>query len=514
MSVSESGYSLFRKQGVFFYMLFFLALYVLFPTCNSSLDAYNYAAAVKYGEHLFTPHHLLYNALLYVLLYPVRTVFPSVDVLSAGKMVNALFSVISLIVMNGIMKRLRTSHRDRILYLSIIAFSYVVWRYSSENETYIIPVTFSLAGSFFFLGYLRSPNRLFFIFLSGLFASLACLIHQVQVFWWLGLLAGVVFYRQKKPFLPVISYVIPALMVPLGYLLVMAFASKQPVTTGNLLRFAFYDYYNGVARPGVGWQNFFFIILNSIRIFYQIHTDILLFVKKNILFLLPLLFMVYFLYLLVKSAFQHTLLTKVMNVDFVSKYFGTIHGLIFGLQFLFAFFSSGNIEFMVMLPYLIIIVAAVFLRMNLKILTILSMTLLVWNFGYAIYPDHIYRDYNDEKLVDYIINHPKDVFLIRNQDMVNRYYYATGKDNYKNIILYKQINSREELKRFADTTGVFYTDVIGKPVSYGREFLTERLLPEEVFDSLSFIRKPVYTYRGLYGITTVYKISYKENESH
>ena len=44
-----------------------ILFYLLFPTNNSTLDAYGYAASIKYGFDLFKPHHLFYNVFLYVI---------------------------------------------------------------------------------------------------------------------------------------------------------------------------------------------------------------------------------------------------------------------------------------------------------------------------------------------------------------------------------------------------------------------------------------------------------------
>lgn len=54
-----------KKWGLPF---FFLLVYLLFPTNNSTVDGWGYAEEIKYGYNLFRSHHLLYNALGFVLL--------------------------------------------------------------------------------------------------------------------------------------------------------------------------------------------------------------------------------------------------------------------------------------------------------------------------------------------------------------------------------------------------------------------------------------------------------------
>ena len=53
-------------------------------------------------------------------------------------------------------------------------------RYVTEGETYIIPLFFSLMASY---GASRKQSA----FGCSMLAALACLFHQIHVFWWMGL---------------------------------------------------------------------------------------------------------------------------------------------------------------------------------------------------------------------------------------------------------------------------------------------------------------------------------------
>lgn len=76
-----------KKWGLPF---FFLLIYLLFPTNNSTVDGWGYAEEIKYGYNLFRSHHLLYNALGFVLLKALGLVGINADVLAFMKVLNAV----------------------------------------------------------------------------------------------------------------------------------------------------------------------------------------------------------------------------------------------------------------------------------------------------------------------------------------------------------------------------------------------------------------------------------------
>ena len=101
-----------------FLILFFC--YVLFPTSNSSFDAFAYAGYVKYQDFLFTPHHLLYNPLVYTVNLIVKFCGLKVDVLFLGKMINGMFQCFNLIVFYRILLLLRI--KNDIAIHNIVSF--------------------------------------------------------------------------------------------------------------------------------------------------------------------------------------------------------------------------------------------------------------------------------------------------------------------------------------------------------------------------------------------------------
>lgn len=385
-------------------ILFIGFLYILFPTNNSSLDAYNYAAHIKYADYLFSPHHLLYSVLQYVILKPFTLWTSNVDVLTYSKYINSLFVLLNLWMVHLILKRLKIGIRESILLILIVAFSYNTFRFGTENETYIIPIFFSLLGSLFFLKF--SENRkLSNIFLSGLFAAMAGLFHQIHFFWWFGLLIGlVIYFKNGKYFL---IYFITTLVVPIVYFIVIFYYNNTSLTYEHIVQYVFHDYFTGSARTEFGYLNVILILISSIRSFFQVHPNIIYLIKQNISFVLPLLVFLYFIYLFISIVIRKKLIEKrvVENKIFFKT---TLWVLL--LQFLFAFYSVGNVEFLVMLPILVVLSLCYYFKFNTYFLTFFALTLFAWNFIYGIYPNHKFRYYNEDVLVDFIVNHPNDFF--------------------------------------------------------------------------------------------------------
>ncbi len=493
-----------NKTGIIYLLIFISIFYFIFPTNNSSLDAYAYAGYIDSGESLFAPHHLLYNVFLFSIIHPVKLVVHNLDILLISKYINSFFLVLNLLIFYLILSKLSLVKKEKIIFTLIVGFSFSLWRYGTENETYIIPIAFSLLASLQFLNYLNT-NKLRHVFFSSVFASIACLFHQIHFFWWLGLLFGVLYNRQK--FKAVALYSATALLVPLVYILVLIYYENQVLSFHNLTHFVFHDFYMGSARSEFGWENFFFTAVSSFRTFFQFHPNIWFLIQRSFVYSIPIVLSLYFFYTLLKFLKRKELI--MMRSNFVSG-FAKTHLLIFILQFLFAFYSAGNVEFMVMIPFLLFLSFFLIYKINLHILSLLSLTLFVWNFSYGIYPNHRFNYYNDEVLVDFIIKHPDDIFIVKNADVLNRYYYKTGIDNYKNIVLYHKIHSAAELEElFEQNNAIIYTDIIDKPAIFDRS----EIVSSDYYklDFKEYNKEYTFRYDGFYGTSFIYKIQQRSN---
>ncbi|NQY00585.1 MAG: hypothetical protein HRT70_05560 [Flavobacteriaceae bacterium] len=474
--------------------------YILFPNNNSSLDAFGYAGYVEYNKYLFKPHHLLSHAFLYGLIAPFKAMGWFTDTILFGKVINSIFQIINLIVFNRILILLNIPTKQRILFLLTIGFSFNLWQYGVENEVYIIPITFSLLGSFYFLKSLINKNY-FFVVISGLFTAFSCLFHQLHFFWWLGLLIGV--FLHNKNIKSLIFYTTPALVVPLGYAFVLIFYQNQELTISNLYYFMMHDFYQeGIAKVSYswhGWKSILFQSVSTIRIFLEAHPNIFVLLKTNWLYFVPLLISLVIGIQLIWQFFKKEKMFEKRENN--RELFANIHLFILIAVYLFAFYSYGNVEFMVALPFLIFLFIGVKFHINQQFLKQFILLLFVWNFSFGIFPDYYYRYYDDQKLVDYIIKNDDKTFLVKSYEIQNKYFYKKGV-NPINVLYFGKV-SKDSILSILEHKAI-YTDIIDKPEVFNRAKI--HAMGSEVFTFEEYTKENVYSYKGLYGTSRVYKI--------
>ena len=490
------------KVGLLFLLV--LLVYALFPTQNSSLDAYAYAAEIKYGENLFSPHHLLYNAFLFSLKVIFELIFENIDVLLMSKLINSFFVVSTLFLVLKILENLKISLKEIVLLIIIVAFSFNMLRFGTENEAYVIPLFFSVLGSYCFLNHINKPN-LTSVFFSGMFASIACLFHQIHFFWWLGLLIGLFLCFKRVD--QVITYISSAIIVPVTYVFVLKFYSNQQISFDNLIHFVLNDYYLGSAKSEFGLMNFILIVVSFIRSFLQVHPNIVFLIKKNYFFITPFLVGLFWFVSTVVLCVKNSLFSKRRNVN---KLFFRISLIILILHFLFSFYAVGNVEFLVMLPILIVLTIFYKYKFNIYFLKTSIVFLITWNFMFGIYPNNKYSYYNDNTLVDFIIEKPNDFFVVNNQRVLNIYYYKMGIDSYEKIILKDKIKTKNQFQKIIKTKGGIYTDIINKPVVFNRKQLLHPTV--RVFDLSNHKVETVFQYESLYGLSEINRVSENKNE--
>jgi hypothetical protein len=484
--------------------LFLFLCYALFPTHNSSLDAFAYAGYVEYNSYLFKPHHLLSHAFVYLLTSPFEALGISVDTLWFGKFINALFQVINLWVFYNILKLLKVNQKQTVWIVFILAFSSNLWQYSTENEVYIIPILFSLLGSYYFLkNSLQSKVK--YIVLSGFFAAVACLFHQLHFFWWLGLLIGFCFTQKNlKSF---VFYATPALLVPITYALVLVFYEQQELSFTNLYQYMLYDFLQeGIVEASYswkGWKSILFQLINTVRIFLQAHPNIYVLLKTHWIYFIPLIVSLVVGFRLLWQFFKQKNVFKKRQND--AKLFSNIHLFIAIALYLFAFYSYGNIEFLVSLPFALFLFLGIKFTLHPQFAKRFVLLLFIWNFSFAIFPDFYYSYYNDEKLVDYIVEHPDDTFLVKNSAIGNQYFYKTGINYPPNVLFYDKVN-KDSLQIILKSKPI-YTDVIDKPEVFNRQKIDG--IGSEKINLNSYQKDSIFSFEGLYGISTVYKLSQK-----
>jgi hypothetical protein len=262
----------------------FFSIYCLFFSKVSSVDGFGFAYLIKEGEDLFLSHHLLYNFFGFIWVRFVHYFF-DLDTLWLLKVMNSLAAGVSLMLLEKILKKRGVETLKRILWVVFAGSSWGFMRFATENETYILPICFSLLGSLWIVNYL-SNKKSFFLFLAGFFAAFAALVHQIHFFWWLGIL--VVLLLKDRSLKRLAIYFLPAIIVPGIYFCAFVFYQNNSFSFVSLIQFIFHDYQSGVAEFSIESKNFLLTPISFIRTFVQIHGYMYNFFKENWWFIFSL----------------------------------------------------------------------------------------------------------------------------------------------------------------------------------------------------------------------------------
>lgn len=468
--------------------------YFLFPTNNSGIDAYAYAAQVKYSKDLFQPHHLLHNPLNFFILEILSFLNIRIDPLLLGKVLNSLFAVSSGYVLYLILSFFNQGKTVNLLFVLIVCFSFNTWRFGTENEVYIEPVFFSLLGSYFFLKYIKSEH-IKYVWLTGIFSATACLFHQIHFFWWFGLSIGWFFY--KNYLRNVFIYFGLAAIVPLIYIAVIYYYLNQDVTFENALHFTLRDYFKGTADSNFSLKALIMIPISFIRSFIQVHPVILALIKSNWFFCLPLI--------LFALILMYALKTKAFRIKKISSQYPGFHQghiIILILHLLFAVYAKGNVEFMVMIPFLAAILMVNRIKFTPAFLMCTVLILFIWNFSYGIFPNHYYKMNHDERFLNYMIKNPEKIYVLKNYDTRSKYFYLTGKDDNENLLIFEKLRIHEVDSLIQKNKSII-TDVIDYPEILNRQKIMNGH-EDDFFHTYS--KDLIFQFPGFYGETSVYEV--------
>ncbi len=465
-------------------------LYLFFPTHNSSTDAWYYAASVKYGKDLFLPHHLFHSAFLWI-FYKILSFFTEIDAMAFCKAMNALFATILMAIFARFLSFFHKKDSEIAAWTFLVGVSFAVWRYATENETYILPLIFSLLASFFFIQNIEKKtwqNAL----LSGFLAAFACLFHQLQIVWALGLGISWLFYAMKKE---AFAYIFPFLIVPIAYFSVYYLTINPDFSLVHFMEFVLHDFHTGSASLSFGKWNIILTVLNFFRSFLQIHTSILAQIQGNYLYMMPIFIAIIFLFTALK---QTKLSLQSLHVERTIARFHFL--LILALQIFFACLAVGNAEFMVMIPLLFALILAEKRHFSPQIITLMGIGLFIWNFTYSIVPQHYASEKQALLLQKHILAHTQDTYLLESRPMIaNQLYYRTKIWHFYHLqhapaIWLSKGQSLDSLAFICDNTlkkgGHIFTDALQK-----NTFLNRESIRYEGDDSL-FWRKYTWTSTG------------------
>ncbi|WP_133257257.1 hypothetical protein [Hymenobacter edaphi] len=418
-----------RREWALILVLTLLCL--LLPTRNSTADAWYYAACVRYGHDLLLPHHLLHNAAGWLWLQLLRPLHP--EVISALLALNALAYGGTLLGLRQLLRRLTGSDALRLALLAAAGSSFGLLRFATENETYVLPLLLSVGGSVAWLRHLRT-GALPALLTAGLLAAGACLLHQLQAWWWLGLLIGTALFSPRRGAL--LWFAAPALLVPLTYALALDYW-HLPRTAESLVRFALHDFLSGSAgAPASLPQAALLTGANVVRTFAQIHGSTLALLRQLPgLAVVPVLGLAGVAWAWLRRA-RHPEAPRGTGLPPVlGQAVRRTHGLILLLHLGFAAWASGNAEFMVMLPVLLALLLTAAPPTLARPLTAAAAALLAWNLAFGLVPSHRLDFTNLPPLLRRVRQEPNTWFLLDNHNLaLNQLHYLTGRDGAPNVL--------------------------------------------------------------------------------
>ncbi|MEO0468852.1 MAG: hypothetical protein AAF206_04460 [Bacteroidota bacterium] len=470
-------------------------LYMLFPNQNQGIDAWGYAAQIKWGQELFLHHHLLYNAFWYAMFQTVHAFLPMVDAMRFLQFGNACTALACLWQLRLVLRDLGRDQTESLLWVFLVGLSFGVWRYAVDNETYLLPIFFSLLGSRFFL---KASGKGAILMIAGSFAAMAMLFHQIHLFWWIGLaLAGLWCFGWKKAAV----FVLPAIVVPLVYLLAMHVYWGESLGGEQIIRFVLHDFYGETTDSGIALKHFLLTPVNLFRSFLQVHGQVWVLLQKFPAFWIVGLIAISSLLIGLWHSRRLIFRQKQIHQTFIRIHIG-----IFVLQLLFAFYAAGNAEFMVMLPFLLAIIVSTHIQLPQKSLLYLMMGFLLWNGSFSIIPNALSDWFGSHQVVNEIVHKPDQRLLLADKNIIaNRLWYQSGVEWGETMISYtpdQPENMMEWMRQFPPET-TFLTNVPDYPVWLDRARILSA--PEQARSFFPESIKKTKTIRcglGQYGLYT------------
>ncbi len=487
------------KNSIYFLVLFFFLLYAFGATNNSSLDAWAYATDVSKGDNLFAPHHLFYSLLGY-LWVGVINIFIDADVLLLLKLLNAVFAAATLFILFRFLGVFSNNPRINLLLVALVGSSWGIMRFATENETYIVPLFFSLLGSFLLI---KGKSKKDIIF-SGLFAALATLFHQVMFFWWFGLMLCQIF---KRNFKNVILFALPALIVPIVYSLVVYF-KYETLSTDLLFRFVFSDYYSGAASLELGAKSILLLFIGAIRSFVQVHGYI-----GNLLIESYWFWIAGFIAVVMIVSGLFVLVRNFRFLNLKKKPILWFYLVIALFQLAFALLAGGNSEFLVMLPVLVAIILIYVENISNAALGLIVAGIFIWNTSFGLIPLKYKTLDGSSMVVNHIAsNSKKSVYILYSLPRIENELNYKGVKNNSILIKYNQ-----QGVSIADTINVLlkngysvYTDVYNRPKTLSRENMVFDLNDiQRVFENYRI--EPTDSVRSISGEYYLHSICSKNN---
>lgn len=486
----------FKSLLPFFFLTGLFAVFFLLPNSNLTIDSWYYAACVKHQYDIFgNSHHLLYNFFGLQTWHFLNLIYP-VGVVKALLIMNAFAASISLILFIQIVKLGGYSLSNAVIITVLAASSFGFLRFATDAETYVLPIMWTLASAY---AYLKS-NTLVNTFLAAVFAVIAICSHQLQIWWALALFIYTWKFSGRG---------IKHGLLLSSVLLITPFIYYQFYVVGrycnvSFLGFLLGQYNSGGAGIDISIKALLFTFVNFFRTFLQVHGQIsFLFSQFFILACLVLITLVGLVYLVFTKRQEILKIEKKNSNNRTALLF--LLTAIFNL--IFAFLSSGNAEFMAMLPFLLVAFMAFKFQLTFdNTLMMPASIILVWNLCTGIIPSSQLNISRTDTQVNFYKQHSEALFVFENKAQVeNQICYQYGfKDQGRFIKL-------SEIKQNLDSGKTIYTDYRNVNTKFSRAAFLKN--SEEYILLKSFTLIKTDSFQNLYGKNYIYLVRKKDEKA-
>lgn len=466
-------------------------------TRNAMIDSWYYAGCVKYGRELLNSHHLIYNIFGYYWFSLVNWIKPGTEAIVALNVMNAIAATASLFALYFCLKKLKHDNNTAFWLTFFCGTSFGFMRYATDAETYILPLLFSLISTRYFLAERNNKTLL----VSGLFAAISILIHQLHLWWTLSMFVALLF---KKPFKlrQAAIFALPLLLVPIGYYFAFHSLNNGSYT---FVQFVTGEYSKGNAHIDFSIIALLLTVVNFVRTFIQVHGQIAVLFKQYLFVYLSLFgtYAIVIIVLMRRKAPHFRISTNAVKTIYPALFLTA-----FILHLVFAFLSSGNAEFMVVLPFLLILfLASAFHFEKYNALKFLTVFMLLWNLSFAIVPNALLDIRQVERQVTLMKQHPDAHFLWKNKPLVeNVFAYRYELADTSSFIGYKTLD-RVMLDTLLKKGNKIYTDLYNPGGEYSREWLLSGIGADKIIRQFTLL--PIDSFQNLYGKNYIYLMEQK-----
>lgn len=484
-----------NKRLPYLFILFITCLYLIFPNNNPGTDSWYYAASVKYGKDLFRNHHLLYSAFGRFVYEIIRIFYKGAEAISVLRGINALSAGVSLLMLYRLLLRFGQGEYTALTLTFLCASSYGFMRFATDAETYSLPLMLWLFSIWYLSGSQMKP------ILAGSFGAAAILFHEIYI-WWAVSASVTLFLNTSAKRPDGLKFTASLLLVPAVYIVVYLLSGYE----NSPAEFLFGEYAKGNAGISINLSAMLLTGISFIRTFVQIHGY------------MPLLFEQYFELLSVVSVLIIALFAAGLykgELKLIKKKTEVIPLVVnmfvpaFVLHLLFAFVSSGNAEFMSMLPFLLVLYAGSKYEFRFRIRLMFAVTgLFAWNLMFALIPASILKMNQVDKQADFWEKHDAGTCtgVWTDRPLVhNVLAYRRGFEVYDWLPITQPDSA--EIMGLLKQGRTLYTDIGNPGTVFSRRGILSRGragLPE------CFIKTPVDSFRNVYGKNYIYRITAKK----